>query len=773
MQREKTELEAMLAALNRSAERMQALWLSFIGLSIYFILTALTTTHRTLLLEDPQTLPLVNLKVPLLPFYIIAPLFYLAIHFYILLMLVLLARSAAAFETMLRESMPIDSDRERFRMRLENALFLQLLSGAYSERRGINGRFLAAMALITIAMTPIATLLVMQLQFLPYHSLVITWLHRATILTDLMLVWLLWRGYRHRWGQTLPRSPRALWRQRGPYWWLHGPMALTGRFLALFVVFWMSLAEGRWAGEPWIDPHADRDYAGAIGIHLPNSENGFRRKTFSLEDATISSQSPSYGPDLPASGANPISAWKSKFIEDGFRPLFWLGLFADRLSLRNETIVGSARLEETRREARSETNSNRFLATRTFGGRDFTRADFTEADLRSVDFRSIEADGRGQARTTILRQANLSGALLDEARFDGADMTAAELRSAHANGASFDKANLFSADLRNARLNGASLKNTNLVCAEMTKAEARAVDFSSSWMTAAVFQGTDLSGASFASVRMPLSRLYFAKLDGTKIIDSEIHGAKFGGFSSIATRLSLNFAFGIKFEKPLFLENAIGLLFNPFLPQIARIVRDSLLPSQNDYLIENYILNNNVLITAKKSKLHNENDLSLLEILANNSTKELLIDIHYYNSWFYLPIKNNYTRCYHSQDVRVRDFDRFVKEASSSGTFLTDLEKETKANDPKGEKYQNALAGVIGDLACRGGEGAPYVARALIRNRFDELAIHLNTVRDRLKAGRTSPAACPGVAGFSEADWQALDNIKAEELNPRFRRHRL
>ena len=181
LERDTQEIEALLAALNRSAERLQTLWFSFLALTLYFMITALTTTHRMLLLEEAQTLPILTLKVPLLPFYVIAPIFYLVLHFYMLMMLVLLARSAAVFEEALARALPISADREQFRMRAENALFLQLLVGAREEREGFNSVLLAMIALITLAVAPVLTLLVMQMQFLPYHHFEITWLHRPLI----------------------------------------------------------------------------------------------------------------------------------------------------------------------------------------------------------------------------------------------------------------------------------------------------------------------------------------------------------------------------------------------------------------------------------------------------------------------------------------------------------------------------------------------------------------------------------------------------------------
>src|ERR1700733_12536637 len=123
------KLDALLASLNGSAERFQTLWFSFLGLTLYLAIAALATTHRNLLLGEPQILPILNIKVELLPFYVIAPLLYLIFHFYILLMLLLLARSAAPFEQQLRTTIACEPERERYRAQVGNASFLQSLVG--------------------------------------------------------------------------------------------------------------------------------------------------------------------------------------------------------------------------------------------------------------------------------------------------------------------------------------------------------------------------------------------------------------------------------------------------------------------------------------------------------------------------------------------------------------------------------------------------------------------------------------------------------------------
>jgi hypothetical protein len=121
------DAEALAAALNGSAERVQNLWFSFLIFMVYLAIATGTTTHRKLFLESPLNLPVLNIPLPLLGFYILTPVIFVVFHFYMLLNLVLLARTAKSFEDALGRAFPKEdheSARENFRMRIENTLFV-------------------------------------------------------------------------------------------------------------------------------------------------------------------------------------------------------------------------------------------------------------------------------------------------------------------------------------------------------------------------------------------------------------------------------------------------------------------------------------------------------------------------------------------------------------------------------------------------------------------------------------------------------------------------
>ena len=242
-------LDALLASVNGSAERFQTLWFSFLGLTLYLAIAALATTHRNLLLGEPQTLPILNIKVGLLPFYVIAPLLYLVFHFYLLMMLALLARTAAEFDKQLRMTLPDEPDRERYRAQVGNALFLQLLVGMKGERSGVNAFLLGLIALITIVLAPLATLILMQMMFLPYHHLRITWWHRAVVVADLVLILVM--TYRCCFPRGVRKAPLVLGAlNRKPRWATATAFCLLLAVALTPLVDWLSFRQGRWAGEP-------------------------------------------------------------------------------------------------------------------------------------------------------------------------------------------------------------------------------------------------------------------------------------------------------------------------------------------------------------------------------------------------------------------------------------------------------------------------------------------------------------------------------------------
>jgi hypothetical protein len=88
------DVEALEKALNDSASRVSAIWITFIVFGLYLVITAGTITHRQLLVEDPVKLPVLNIDLPLVGFFFLAPILFVVVHVYVLIQVLLLARTA-------------------------------------------------------------------------------------------------------------------------------------------------------------------------------------------------------------------------------------------------------------------------------------------------------------------------------------------------------------------------------------------------------------------------------------------------------------------------------------------------------------------------------------------------------------------------------------------------------------------------------------------------------------------------------------------------------
>ena len=79
--------KSLLPTVNAAAQRVQALWISFISFGAYLTITVLGTTHLKLFLAEPVKLPVFAIDLPLTNFYFVAPTFFLIFHFYFLTLL--------------------------------------------------------------------------------------------------------------------------------------------------------------------------------------------------------------------------------------------------------------------------------------------------------------------------------------------------------------------------------------------------------------------------------------------------------------------------------------------------------------------------------------------------------------------------------------------------------------------------------------------------------------------------------------------------------------
>lgn len=395
------DLETARKAIEDTAAIGGGLWLSYLFVLFYVGIAAGAVTHADLLLQAPVKLPFLNIELPLLAFFFLAPLLLLLTHAYTLVHLVLLARRVAQFNA-------IEGLSEAWRRRLPSNIFVQFLGAPEEDRYGPFGLLLAAILWVTLVVAPIALYLLLEIQFLPYHSWWITWTSRVALLLDLCLLWWLWRKIL----ATRARRRRALA-------WTAIKMIFGALLTLVVALFAWSVAT---IPREWQEDH------------------------------------------LPAKSA---LTWAREGLFDGGVDQITrhrTSLFSNTLVLPAFNIYQALKIDDPKKIEWKQTLID-------LRGRDLNGAVFTAAILNKADFSGAQLRGASllsaQLQGASFDYAQLQGASLSIAQLQGASLLGAQLQGvrligAQLQGASLDGAQLQGAWLTQAQLQGASLTDTAL-----------------------------------------------------------------------------------------------------------------------------------------------------------------------------------------------------------------------------------------------------------------------------------------------------------------------
>jgi hypothetical protein len=158
----------------------------------------------------------------------------------------MLTEKAKDYDQALREQIGADNPAsDKLRRQLPSNIFIQYLAGPAKLRKSAFGYVLGFVAWTTLAVAPVLLLLMMQLQFLPFHSSFITWTQRIVLMLDLALIWWLWGTI---------RSGREVAGSRGALFWAGRILGLaTGVALTIGVILF-STAVATFPGE-WQEDH--------------------------------------------------------------------------------------------------------------------------------------------------------------------------------------------------------------------------------------------------------------------------------------------------------------------------------------------------------------------------------------------------------------------------------------------------------------------------------------------------------------------------------------
>jgi uncharacterized protein YjbI with pentapeptide repeats len=481
------DVSALERSLNDSSARVSTIWVSFLIFSLYLLIAATTVTHRQLLLGEPLKLPVLDISLPLWGFFFLAPILFVILHVYVLLQLLLLARTAAAYNAAVERADLLPEENASLRQRLANTLFAQILAGSPREREGWLGWLLRAMAWTTLAIAPILILLAFQFAFLPYHSHLATWMHRLLLAAELVAAFLLWplvldarRDF--EWTKIWMQVKRTValpWRLFGPnerrrdeWVWLR-QQAMPLASCVLFVL--VSLLLATFPGEPHIN--------------------------------LLTGQ----------------SLWSVQCER-------WVSSQFDRLDLMHVDVVDDKKFDKiesaTTKRGQSPIEGER---TQNFRGRDLSCGTFGLADLRRADFSEARMIGgflvEARLQGATLHQAQLQGAFLSAAELQGADLGLAGLQGAYLDHHQF----LPATQLRGAVLFGAQLQGAYLGDAQLQGADLTTADLQGADLSGAQLQGANLRGAGLQGADLTLAELQGADLSGAQLQGADLSGAQLQG----------------------------------------------------------------------------------------------------------------------------------------------------------------------------------------------------------------------------------------------------
>ncbi|UVL43114.1 hypothetical protein LOY55_13845 [Pseudomonas sp. B21-040] len=208
------KIDLLRASTVEAANTGGGLWYSYLFVLLYMLIAVSGVTHADLLTNKSVTLPFLNVDLPLLGFFWLAPLLLLISHVYVLLHFSIMRSKLEAFTTELLDKIHDVEEREFVRQQLPNSIFIQQLAGPREVRKGARRGLMLVISVVSLAVGPIFVLFLFLFQFLPYHNEGITWWHRLLVVADLILLMKLWPLAAMNVGRVSKKDSSSIWPPR-------------------------------------------------------------------------------------------------------------------------------------------------------------------------------------------------------------------------------------------------------------------------------------------------------------------------------------------------------------------------------------------------------------------------------------------------------------------------------------------------------------------------------------------------------------------------------
>lgn len=533
---------SLLEAVNSASDTANTAWLIFLGIMAYFTIAVAGVSHKDLLLETPVSLPIMQVQVQQSLFFQFAPVILVLFHIGVVAQLVLLSRKTLEFDYAVRSLEMTDRRNHPLRLELHNFFFVQAVAGPH--RSHVMSVFLHGMSWLTLVVLPVVILLFIQLSYLPYHDIEVTWTHRICLVLDIAMLVLI--------GIFLVRIEAsffsAFWRTT-----VSSPIAFlvtTGVLLAVtFFSFFVATVPGE----------------------------ALDRITQSLTRA-----------DRRVEGMRAGTGFALPFVRARADGTLW-GRFHRNLVVTDQDLVPK------RAYAADETSISlrgRDLRFAKLDRSDLRRADLTGADLEGASLVGVDltearmacadvselilSEDREKARCvkasfanmtrTRLTGARLGGIDIASARFEEANLDGADLSYAIATGANFSNAHLERADMTGGvQLQGANMLVAQLQGANLFGALMHGADLSSASLQGAILSHAHLEGAILRDADLEAADLQYASLQRSDLSGARVRAADLRSVTVWQTTPPL--------RESLALADLSGIVVRPVDAEEAKIIR--------------------------------------------------------------------------------------------------------------------------------------------------------------------------------------------------------
>lgn len=469
--------DALRKTIEQSAQQVESNVLIFVLVVSYLILTLMTTDDYAFIdLNRTTTLPILNIAVPIVGFFVAAPILLVAVHFQLLFTL-------NQHTTHLKDYVGDASQQEMDTLPASIANALPRLSG-YSYM-GVLFFQRSVVVLLTFTF-----LIVIQYRISAFRNIPITLLQTVLVFLDLLLIRAFWA--------TAPPSPFG---QSPTHWtFRYALRVLRGDNRAgsvLMIGLWMlSLINiGALLAQDYLFDHLKDTPMAVVGRHAVDRLDLERRKVLSgnLEDRIGSEEADLRGRDLSFSNLKE-SDMAGVDLSDG------------HLRKANMSGINISHAILSRVDMRDANLTRANLRNSDLRGADLRGADLFEADLTGADLRHADLSG-----------ANLNGTTLHGANFTDALLVGTFLADARGVATLFTGAKLTDAQLRQSSFQFSSFSSTDLEDAELSFAYLHGSDF----------MGANLIGAQFRYAQLQAAYMGFVSVHKTDFSGSEVHGLVF------------------------------------------------------------------------------------------------------------------------------------------------------------------------------------------------------------------------------------------------------